>query len=932
MAGAVGIAQDQQLPTFNSGVQVVRIDVSVLDSTRQPVRGLQASDFTVLEDGQPRPIRSFQAVDARAASTTRAAAMPPMALLPAHNVVTNQISSDASRLIFILLDRSIEPERPMIVARQIADAAVDAMEPGDLAAIVTTGVQGVAQNLTSDRARLHQTIASTDWSQKLSKALMDTETAAKLDMNNAAQDGRCMCGLCVMDTITHVANSVRDVPRRKVLLFIGQGLTVTSSDVECSSRVRDSREKLVEALGTSGLTVHSIDPQGMASVGPATRGSVRNGVINRDGRQLNAQLMEERAGFMAAQGSLAVLPDLTGGRMIVNDNEPFRLVPDVLRESDAYYVVAFEPIESTGAVRHDIQVKVNHPGVDVHTARYIPASAAAAPAVVINASSPLERALTGLLPDPSRPLAVSVAAFAGPDRDHASVGVTLDASAFADRSGSIPLDIAVLASDVHGKTVGGARQAGTIQVPLSTAGNGIFVELQTFVTLPAGAYELRAAVTNTDTHAAASVFTHITVPSFDSGRLTLSDLVLGTRENAIVPPQGTLALPIAPTTARVFRADAPAWAFLRVYRAGDTDAERVSLDVSVLDAQGKRVTHQSLPNASFSGRQADVRLALPTKDLPPGAYVLRIGAKQAGAETAREVAFTVRPPIAAVPPTVHTPELDAALTAAATYLDRYEQRISAIGAEEQYQQSLVPLPTSIAAGSRRDPVTSAMAGTITRRTRANIMTISMGARGWVAFRDVFEVDGSAVRDREERLSRILQNVTPDSLEHAQKIAAESARYNLSPDTTRIDRTINVPMTALLFVRGGNQSRSAFRLGKPERVNGVDCVTLQFTERSVPRLIGTADETPAQGTIWIDMAGGGRIVKTELAMNAGDPRNPTVRSRTAVTYGRVDRLDVWVPVVMDEDYEVTATRQTVTGHATYSDFREFKVATGIKDIK
>ncbi len=170
IAGAVGIGQDRQVPSFNSGVQVVRIDVSVIDGKREPVRGLQQSDFTVLEDGQSRPIRSFQAVDAAAARTTRAAAMPPMELLPAYNVVTNQMSSDTSRLIFILLDRSIEPERPMIVARQIADAAVDAMEPGDLAAIVTTGVQGVAQNLTSDRARLHQTIASTDWSQRLSKA------------------------------------------------------------------------------------------------------------------------------------------------------------------------------------------------------------------------------------------------------------------------------------------------------------------------------------------------------------------------------------------------------------------------------------------------------------------------------------------------------------------------------------------------------------------------------------------------------------------------------------------------------------------------------------------------------------------------------------------------------------------------------------------
>jgi hypothetical protein len=233
----------------------------------------------------------------------------------------------------------------------------------------------------------------------------------------------------------------------------------------------------------------------------------------------------------------------------------------------------------------------------------------------------------------------------------------------------------------------------------------------------------------------------------------------------------------------------------------------------------------------------------------------------------------------------------------------------------------------------RQAATAPSAAPITRKTRSNIMTIGMGARGWVAFRDVFEVDGKAVRDREERLTRILQNVTADSLEQARKIAVESARYNLDPDTTRIDRTINVPMTALLFLRSANQDRSTFRLGKPERVNGIDCVTLQFTERTQPRLIRTSDDAPGQGTVWIDLANGGRIVKTELSMDSGGTRMPAVRSRTAVGYARVDKLDLWVPVVMDETYEVTATRQTVTGHATYSDFREFKVATStdIKDI-
>ena len=375
---------------------------------------------------------------------------------------------------------------------------------------------------------------------------------------------------------------------------------------------------------------------------------------------------------------------------------------------------------------------------------------------------------------------------------------------------------------------------------------------------------------------------------------------------------------------------------MRVYRvANGGTAPAVSIDTSVLDSRGQRLKRQSLPDARFVDRNADVRLALPLKDLAPGEYQLRIDAKQGRAEASRTIAFTVAPAAASFVPEAHSAELDAALAAAAGYLEQYEHRISAIGAEEAYEQVVVPPGGTVVGDSRgRQTLVNAPAATISRKTRANIMTISLGARGWVAFRDIFELDGRPVRDRQERLSRILQNVTPDSLDQARRIAAESARYNLDPNATHIDRTINVPMTALFYLRAANQPRSSFRLGKPERVNGVDCVTLQFTEQSLPRLIRTSDDAPAQGTFWIDLANGGRILKTEVRMQSGGAQLQWVRSQTSVTYARVDKLDLWVPVVMEETYELPVTRQLLTGHATYSDYREFKVTTSsdIKDIK
>ena len=56
------VAQAPQT-TFRAGTDLVQVDVSVLDHERRPVRGLTAADFTVIEDGKPRPIVAFTAVD-----------------------------------------------------------------------------------------------------------------------------------------------------------------------------------------------------------------------------------------------------------------------------------------------------------------------------------------------------------------------------------------------------------------------------------------------------------------------------------------------------------------------------------------------------------------------------------------------------------------------------------------------------------------------------------------------------------------------------------------------------------------------------------------------------------------------------------------------------------------------------------------------------
>ena len=80
-----------------------------------------------------------------------------------------------------------------------------------------------------------------------------------------------------------------------------------------------------------------------------------------------------------------------------------------------------------------------------------------------------------------------------------------------------------------------------------------------------------------------------------------------------------------------------------------------------------------------------------------------------------------------------------------------------------------------------------------------------GVDEWVGFRDVFEVDGRQIRDRQDRLASLFLSDTTAALAQARDIAQESSRYNLGSAT----RTINVPTSTLFYLHPSNIRRSRF---------------------------------------------------------------------------------------------------------------------------
>ena len=264
------------------------------------------------------------------------------------------------------------------------------------------------------------------------------------------------------------------------------------------------------------------------------------------------------------------------------------------------------------------------------------------------------------------------------------------------------------------------------------------------------------------------------------------------------------------------------------------------------------------------------------------------------------------------------PDVDRLVARAAAYVADYESRLSSVVAEERYEQRLRTLDFAAPAGVIGTTVRGTTSTERRRRLVSDYLLVKVaGLSGWVPFRDVIEVDGQKVHDRDQRLSRLFLESPADAMDQAMRVAQESSRFNLG----NVQRNVNVPTLALLFLTDRHRPRLTFRLEGEETIDDVRTIRLAYVESGRPTLIHGADDTDivADGTLWVEPATG-RVLQTAIHTDTG-----SLESEIVVTYREDKRMGLLVPWRMRESYKSDTER--VEGTATYTRFRKFQVETG-----
>ncbi|MDO8835171.1 MAG: hypothetical protein Q7V01_06225 [Vicinamibacterales bacterium] len=239
----------------------------------------------------------------------------------------------------------------------------------------------------------------------------------------------------------------------------------------------------------------------------------------------------------------------------------------------------------------------------------------------------------------------------------------------------------------------------------------------------------------------------------------------------------------------------------------------------------------------------------------------------------------------------------------ADYVEAYQREYSSVVTEEDYEQM----------DWRPE------ARTKTLRLTSDLVLVRLDqVEGWIAYRDVFEVNRKPVREREERMQRLLLDPSLASRTRLAAILEESARYNLGP----VRRTVNTPLLPLTFLERTHLPRFQMWLGGTKNVDGLQVAELEYQETASPTMTVTelgADQ-PAFGRFLVDPLSGAVVESRTVYARANVGQVEYV-----VRYRRDDKLGLWLPGEMRETYSVRG-RTITRGVAHYRNFRRFQVTT------
>jgi len=415
----------QAPPTFKAGVDVVAVDVSVVDPSGRPVRGLEAGDFSLTVDGRPRRLTSVQYLSQETAPGT------PLSDRPEVTPFSSNEGRGGGRLVLVVVDQGNIASGSGRIVMETVGRFLARLGPGDRAALaVIPG--GMVVNFTRHHALVRDGVG------RVMGTNVPIGRGLRVGLSEALAIERKDAGI------------LQEVVERECLE--PDELAVA----KCTAELRNEASTLVRSAGNSTAmsmtALRSLVGRLAPIEGPKTVILISEGlVIDRQIEQL-AWVSEETARARASVYAIRLIPptfDVNDTRL----NHTVALDQDLAArglemlvgrargayysvmgrgeyafdrlslEMTGYYLLGFEPeADDRNGKAHAIEVKVGRPGVSVRARRQFIAPPASAG--VPSDDDIIKSVLAQPLVTEDVPLRVTAKSFKDPASDKVKLVVT----------------------------------------------------------------------------------------------------------------------------------------------------------------------------------------------------------------------------------------------------------------------------------------------------------------------------------------------------------------------------------------------------------------------------------------------------------------------------------------------------------------------------
>lgn len=682
--------------TFTLKVQsdIVLTNVVVRDKkTGAIVKGLTANDFTVLENGKPQKIASFDYQDVNEAvalhEKTTVSGKSSIADLVNREFAADPAQLKDHRLIVMFFDlSSMQPEDVDRAVEAAQDYINKKMQLADLVAVVSMDTSlSMDQDFTSDKAALLRTVGRYNGTEGTGFANGNEggNSGGTSDDASSFTDDDSEYNALNTDrelyAIRTIAKSLERVDQRKSLLYFSGGLTRQGIENQASMRAATN------AAVRANMAIYSVDSRGLQAlspVGDASKGSLR-GTAAYSGGAMQSQLDSN----FGSQEVLATLSSDTGGKAFFDSNDFTPAFQQIQNDTEAYYIVGFRstnPMHDGGYRRLTIKVNRNDIKLDYRPGYY------AAADFQHQKTEDRELALTEQMRSdlPATDVAVYLQALyfrMDDSRFFIPVSLIVPGSQIPflknGDSDKASIDILGQVKNAQGIIIGNVRDTVKLALNSSQQVTRKNIQYSTGFTLAPGRYHLKFVIRENQTGRMGSFETDLQVPDLKKIPLKLSSIVLASQQTPETKksnnPLVRDGMAWIPNVAHVFRQDQHLYFLYEVYdparqkneasppRVSPGLTRRPSGAIKVLTSieflsGGVKVYETPLVSAdaiNVPERQAVAfQFDVPLTQLKPGTYICQINVidDTGGSFSFPRLALRVEPPAQASPQTaVSTP-------------------------------------------------------------------------------------------------------------------------------------------------------------------------------------------------------------------------------------------------------------------------------------